>query len=123
MERTTVIGQHLVAELCDCNKNLINDRQFVETAISIAVAKSGATLLKYIDHVFEPQGLTSLALLSESHISFHSYPEYDYAAVDIFTCGNCSPEIALDYLSKAFKSKDPKITKIQREVHHALQNV
>lgn len=117
------VGTHLILELLECNSNLINDRDFIAKSIKEAILHAKATLLNYSDHVFTPQGVTSLALLSESHISFHSYPEYSYAAVDIFTCGGSEPEKALEFLIQAFESKTSQLIKIDRGTDNALQSL
>ena len=79
-------GTHLLADLYDCDHLADADR--IEAALRAAVIASGATLLDLQVHGFgEGQGVTGLALLAESHISIHSWPEHGYAAVDMFLCG------------------------------------
>jgi S-adenosylmethionine decarboxylase len=109
------IGRHCVAELgggCPC---LIDDENYVRDAIVEAARKSGASLLNITSHKFQPQGVTAIALLSESHISFHSWPEKGYAAVDAFTCGtHCDPEVAIRHLKDSFKLTEGHINIFQR---------
>ncbi len=78
---------HLL-ELYDCPPEILDDRYFIDAALAEAVDEAGATLLQQVSRRFVPQGVTALALLAESHISIHTWPEVGYAAVDIFTCGN-----------------------------------
>jgi len=79
-------GTHLLADLFECDH--LADEARIEDALRAAVAASGATLLNLHVHGFgEAQGVTGVALLAESHISIHSWPERDYAAVDMFLCG------------------------------------
>lgn len=81
-----VIGRHLIADLWGCEG--LADPARIEAALRAAVTTAGATLIDLKLHHFGPQqGVTGVALLAESHISIHSWPEHDYAAVDIFLCG------------------------------------
>lgn len=79
-------GRHLIAELHDCSG--LDDPALIERCLRDATAAAGATLLEVRLHHFGPgNGVTGVALLAESHISIHSWPEHGYAAVDIFMCG------------------------------------
>lgn len=92
----TAIGQHLIADLTGCDG--LADPARVEAALLAGVAAAGATLLAIRLHHFGPQqGVTGVALLAESHISIHTWPEHGLAAVDIFLCGAapaCAPALA-----------------------------
>ena len=97
-----LLGKHCILELYDCDESKLNDEDFIRTTIKIASKHSGATLLKLITHRFYPQGVTGLALLAESHISIHTWPESLYAAVDVFTCGDHTiPGSAASYMYTA----------------------
>ncbi|MBN2375441.1 MAG: adenosylmethionine decarboxylase [Sedimentisphaerales bacterium] len=92
-------GIHCILELYDCPSERLNDLEFICSAIKQAVRESMSTLLNLASHKFDPQGVTAVALLAESHISIHTWPEHGYAAVDIFTCGQTSnPHRACDFL-------------------------
>ena len=80
-------SKHLLLELyrCDCEK--LNDESFLRCILNRASKLANATVLNLISNKFEPQGVTAIALLAESHISIHTWPESNYSAVDIFTCG------------------------------------
>jgi S-adenosylmethionine decarboxylase proenzyme len=82
------IGYHLVASYMSCDANSLTDLQGLEMAMNEAAKASGATILSSVKHVFPPNGLTMVLLLSESHASIHTYPEYGACFVDLFTCGN-----------------------------------
>jgi S-adenosylmethionine decarboxylase len=98
------VGRHCIVELYGGNPNLLDSEEFINGALKEAAERSGATLLSLTSHKFEPQGVTALALLSESHISIHTWPELGYAAVDAFTCGkHTNPELACNHLKKAFE--------------------
>jgi S-adenosylmethionine decarboxylase len=86
-------GTHLIASYCGCDQEALTDLDSLVSAMHHAVASAGAIILKSVEHVFPPYGLTMVILLSESHASIHTYPEYGACFVDLFTCGNnCSAE-------------------------------
>ena len=104
------LGKHCVAELYGCETFILNDEQKLIELIKESVEKSGATLLKISSHKFEPQGVTIVALLAESHFSIHTWPEKGNIAIDAFTCGSARPELAiwnciLQLKPKNYKSK------------------
>jgi len=111
-----VIGKHALFELHGGNPNLLNDEEFVKGALIEAAEVAGATLLSLISHKFSPQGVTAVALLSESHISLHSWPEYGFASIDCYTCGShTDPEAACKSLKDAFEATYSAIRLLQRE--------
>jgi S-adenosylmethionine decarboxylase len=81
------LGRQLILELFDCPASFLDDPKHVERTMIQAVEKSGATLIKPFFHQFAPQGVSGVVVISESHFSIHTWPEYGYAAVDVFTCG------------------------------------
>jgi len=80
-------GKHYIASFLDCDVNALSDLQGLMAAMDKAVFSCGATVLNKTYHVFPPDGLTAVYLLSESHASIHTYPEYGACFVDLFTCG------------------------------------
>ena len=108
-------SKHLLLELygCDCEK--LNDESFLRCSLNRAAKLANATVLNLISNKFEPQGVTAIALLAESHISIHTWPESNYSAVDIFTCGqNMMPELASQYLIEALKAEEHFLRIIER---------
>jgi S-adenosylmethionine decarboxylase proenzyme len=86
-------GKHFLGSYLACDADAIGDVEALITAMDQAVEASGATILNKVHHVFPPNGVTLVYLLSESHASIHTYPEYGCCFVDLFTCGtNCSSE-------------------------------
>tara|TARA_Y100000385_G_C13012001_1_gene602109 strand:+ start:670 stop:1005 length:336 start_codon:yes stop_codon:yes gene_type:complete len=100
------LGKHCFAELYGCPYELLNDEKFLLAKIVDAINKTELTLLDISAHKFQPQGVTIVALLSESHISIHTWPETGSAALDVFTCGQNNPEIAMQYMVKELKAQD-----------------
>jgi S-adenosylmethionine decarboxylase len=99
------VGSHCILELYGCPTNLLNNPVFIKQALEEAAKVAKSTLISEVTHHFEPYGVTGLALLAESHISIHTWPEYGYIAADIFTCGeHAEPEQACKYLVQAFQA-------------------
>ena len=111
-----MVGKHCILELYECDSSRLNDEAFLRDTITDAAKRAGATLLNLITHRFEPQGVTGLALLAESHISIHTWPEAGYAAVDVFTCGDHTmPERACQVLREELGAGCHKLTSFRRE--------
>ena len=114
-------SKHLLLELyrCDCEK--LNDESFLRCILNRASKLANATVLNLISNKFEPQGVTAIALLAESHISIHTWPESNYSAVDIFTCGqNMMPELASQYLIESLMAKEHYLRVIERNPPSAV---
>ena len=121
IQSTDMVGKHCILELYDCEASRLNDEAFLRTSITIAAKRAGATLLNLITHRFEPQGVTGLALLAESHISIHTWPESGYAAVDVFTCGDHTmPEQACATLCAELQAKRHSLKSFLRETPAAV---
>jgi S-adenosylmethionine decarboxylase len=115
------VGKHCILELYGCDTARLNDEAFLRDTITAAAKRAGATLLNLITHRFEPQGVTGLALLAESHISIHTWPESGYAAVDVFTCGDHTmPERACAVLATGLAASHQKLTSFRRETPRAI---
>jgi len=115
------VGKHCILELYDCDCRRLDDEAFLRDAITTAARRAGATLLDLITHRFDPQGVTGLALLAESHISIHTWPESGYAAVDVFTCGDHTmPERACQVLVEHLEAASHKLTSFRRETPAGL---
>lgn len=110
-----VLGNHLLAEYYNCRFEKINDLAFIEKHLIFAAKACGATVVETKFHRFSPQGLSGVVVLKESHITIHTWPEYGYAAVDIFTCGSkIDPMIAYDYLKIHFEASEDTCLTIPR---------
>ena len=106
-------GTHLIVELFDVSN--IDDVEQIKTIIAEAANAAGGTLLDLTIHKFEPHGITGLALLAESHISIHTWPEKNYVAADIYTCGSTTePDKALSYLITKFTPQATTALEIKR---------
>ena len=109
------LGKHVVAEFVGCDPTLLEEEAFLKTHASEACRVAGATVLGVHSHKFEPQGATVVVLLAESHLSIHTWPEYGYAAVDVYTCGsNLTPEAAVRYLARQLKPRRKSVLLLER---------
>lgn len=112
----TFAGTHLILDFWDCQH--LDNIAFIEKTLRDAIKSAGATLLHIHLHHFTPNGgVSGVAVLAESHISIHTWPERSYAALDIFMCGDTQPEKAVDVLKHAFK---PKRTDIKNHLRGLL---
>ena len=106
-------GDHLIIDFWGANP--LNDISKMEQALKDAVKASAATLLHiHLHHFNSTGGISGVAVLAESHISVHTWPEKNYAAFDIFMCGKAKPKNAISILEKAFSPTKTKITEIKR---------
>ncbi len=110
-----VLGKHLLLELKECNPRLLNDLDHIRNSLLRAAEDLGAHVVGESFHQFSPQGVTGILSIAESHISIHTWPEYGYAAADIFTCGSSfQPLEAAEILIEQLESKDQDITEVPR---------
>ncbi|CAM03604.1 S-adenosylmethionine decarboxylase [Saccharopolyspora erythraea NRRL 2338] len=108
-------GRHVIAELVSVEPGLLDDEEFLRRALGDALAAAGATVCAMSSHRFQPQGVTVLALLTESHASVHTYPEFGAAFVDAFTCGSTAdPERAVRLLVRALDASVGQLRTLRR---------
>ncbi|GAB4517331.1 MAG: adenosylmethionine decarboxylase [Roseibium sp.] len=105
-------GAHLIIDLYDAER--LDDLAFVEDTLRTCVDEAGATLLHIHLHPFEPKGVSGVAVLAESHISVHTWPEAGYAAFDVFMCGNAQPERCVEVLRRAFRPGKTAVSELLR---------
>ena len=107
--------KHILFDLKDCPSDLLDDERFVRNSLFHASILSNSELININAHKFKPQGVTGLAMLADSHISIHTWPEKNIAKCDIFTCGEkCLPELAVQYLTEAFKAVESTSQEYER---------
>lgn len=109
------LGRQILVEFYDCDSDKINDVEFIESSFLAATKASKATVISHNFHKFSPYGVSGVVVIAESHVSIHSWPEYNYAAVDIFTCGDTiDPWVIQEYLKEAFNSKNISSMEMKR---------
>ncbi len=105
-------GTHLIIEVVDGEG--LDDEERIRQAFLDSIRASGATLLHIHTHKFTPQGVSGVAVLAESHISVHTWPEVGYGAFDVFMCGDADPWQAVPIIKKAFNAREVRVTEILR---------
>ena len=109
------LGRHLLLELFDCDPHAINNLEAVKGALVEAAKRAQATIVDVVFHEFNPFGISGVVVIAESHLSIHTWPEYRYAAVDIFSCGAAlQPEAAASYLVEQFGAEHTSAVEMQR---------
>ncbi|OGH56625.1 MAG: S-adenosylmethionine decarboxylase proenzyme [Candidatus Lindowbacteria bacterium RIFCSPLOWO2_12_FULL_62_27] len=109
------LGKHLLVELYDCDPKLLNNTSTVEREMQRAARAAKATIVRSTFHTFSPWGVSGVVLIAESHLTIHTWPEHNYAAIDIFTCGgSVEPYTAYQVLKDAFRSKNSSVIELKR---------
>jgi S-adenosylmethionine decarboxylase len=111
------LGRHLIIELFHCDPTILNDRKTLESCLLEAVRVSGATTIQPFFHHFAPHGISGVILIAESHFAVHTWPEYGYCALDIFTCGDqIEADEALVFLREKLGAQNVSTMEIKRGV-------
>lgn len=109
------LGKHLLLELKDCDRDALNNLSFLKSTMLQAARECGAKVLGESFHTFEPQGVSGVVAIAESHLFIHTWPEFGYAAADIFTCGTTvKPEAAAGILIDRLQAKNHSVIEIKR---------
>lgn len=113
----TTLGHHWIVDLHGCPAGLLDDHDLIRNRLKETTERYGLSLLKIVSNQFEPQGVTAVGLLAESHISIHTWPEHCYAAVDIFTCGSDQKlHAACQFIAESLQAKESTVLRLQRGV-------
>jgi S-adenosylmethionine decarboxylase len=112
-------GRHLLAEYRGCDSTLLNDIDLISKALRQAAVEAGSTIVASVFHPFTPQGVTGVVVLEESHLSIHTWPEHGYVAVDFYTCGDCKPDLAHEFLSKELGATYAEVMFVDRGMEGA----
>lgn len=111
------LGRHLLLELYECSSEILNNLETVKTALVEAAKRAEATIIDVVFHEFNPFGISGVVVIAESHLSIHTWPEYRYAAVDIFSCGDSlKPAAAANYLVEQFRASRASCVEVKRGV-------
>jgi S-adenosylmethionine decarboxylase len=109
------LGRQVLVEYYHCNSTIINDVTEIETILLEATKRAKASIISHNFHKFSPHGVSGTIVIAESHIAIHTWPEYNYAAVDIFTCGETiDPWIIQEFLKEQFESKSISSMELKR---------
>lgn len=112
------LGRHVILELHDCDRKRLSNCEFLRETLLEACRRAGATILGNSFHVFSPyDGVSGVIIIAESHLSIHTWPEYSYAAVDIFACGDSlHPERAVELMVQELRAGNHSVTEIKRGI-------
>lgn len=113
----TALGTHILLDLRACDRDVLNDVAAVRRAMLDAAVAAHATIISESFHAFSTIGVSGAVIIAESHLSIHTWPEYGFAAVDIFTCGaTLRPDRAVAVLIERLRCGEPKQWEVQRGV-------
>lgn len=112
-----VFGRHIISELWDCDQKKLNDLVFVKETMVNAAIEAGAEVREVAFHQFAPQGVSGVVIISESHLTIHSFPEHGYASIDVYTCGeHVRPHNAVKYIVEKLEAKNINNKELMRGV-------
>ncbi|WCL81738.1 polyamine aminopropyltransferase [Saprospira sp. CCB-QB6] len=118
------LGRHILVEFFGCSPDILNDVITIEKSMVNAAIEAQATVINATFHHFSPYGVSGVVVIQESHLAIHTWPEYGYAAVDLFTCGDeVNPWISYDYLKTAFEADYGSAMEINRGQADLLKRV
>lgn len=110
-----VLGRHMLVEFYNCDAAALDDVAGIETHMNNAALACGATIVQSTFHRFEPWGVSGVVVISESHLAIHTWPEYGYASVDLYTCGeDIDPLAAYEHLRLMLGAQEAEIQTLQR---------
>ena len=111
------LGRHILAEFYGCPMETLSDLEQIKQSMVAAALEAGAEVKETVFHQFSPQGISGVVAISESHLAIHSWPEFGYAAVDVFTCGQTvDPWVSCNYLKQAFSAQNMSAREIERGI-------
>jgi S-adenosylmethionine decarboxylase len=111
------LGRHLLLELFDCDAEALNSLETVKASMVEAAKRAQATIVDVVFHEFNPFGISGVVVIAESHLAIHTWPEYRFAAVDVFSCGDTlRPQAAADYLMEQLGATRASVVELQRGI-------
>lgn len=117
------LGRHILVEFYNCDTDILGNHEKIEKIMCEAAIKSNATIVTSCFHKFNPCGVSGAVIIQESHLTIHTWPEYGYASVDLYTCGDSvNPWIGFDYLEKELCSERSESTEVARGMVEKIKN-
>lgn len=109
------LGRHILAEFFECDTQILNDSHLIEIYMKQAAIDCNATIINSVFQTFNPHGVSGVVVIAESHLAIHTWPEYGYAAVDVFTCGDTvDPWVATRSLQELLKAQSVTTVEMKR---------
>ena len=116
------LGRHLLLELKICNEEVLDDLDFIKDCLTEAAVQCGATVVGESFYHFSPYGVSGVVNIAESHIAIHTWPEHQYAAVDVFTCGeDVDPEKAASFITERLGAQSHSLIELRRGLMEGSQ--
>ncbi len=113
----SALGRHILAEFYGCPMETLSDLEQIKQSMVAAALEAGAEVKETVFHQFSPQGVSGVVVISESHLAIHTWPEFGYAAVDVFTCGQTvDPWVSCNYLKQTFSAQNMSAREIKRGI-------
>lgn len=117
------LGRHILVEFYNCDCEILGSHEKIEEIMCEAAIRSNATIVTSCFHKFNPWGVSGAVIIQESHLTIHTWPEYGYASVDLYTCGDSvNPWLAFDYLEKELNAEKSESTEIARGMVEKIKN-
>ncbi|MCS6965521.1 MAG: adenosylmethionine decarboxylase [Candidatus Kapabacteria bacterium] len=109
------LGRQILIELYQCEPRILNSEEQIRAILVEATRRSGATIVSDTFHTFSPHGVSGVVVIAESHVSIHTWPEYGYAAVDVFTCGDrIDPWVIAEHLHRELQAQSSSSMELKR---------
>lgn len=109
------LGRHILVEYYNCDKEILKDHSIIEEYMKNAAIEAKATIVTSCFHKFNPWGVSGAVIIQESHLTIHTWPEFGYASVDLFTCGDTvNPWLGFKYLEEVLKAERSESTEVAR---------
>ncbi|MCY6372043.1 adenosylmethionine decarboxylase [Clostridium ganghwense] len=117
------LGRHILVEFYNCDKEILNNHALIEKYMNEAAEAANATIVTSCFHMFNPWGVSGAVIIQESHLTIHTWPEYGYASVDLFTCGDSvNPWVGFDYLKDKLKAEKHEASEVARGLVDRIQH-
>lgn len=116
-------GRHLIVECFGCDRDRLEDRDVIEAVLRDAAAAAGAEVVASAFHAFSPHGVTGVVVVEESHLSIHCWPEAEYAAADIFTCGRCVAKNAVAVIQRGLDAERIEVLTLERGIRDVDRSI
>jgi S-adenosylmethionine decarboxylase len=109
------LGQQLIVELYGCDRTLLDDPSRLEQILTESIRRSGGTIIRPCFHQFSPHGVTGVVVIAESHVSIHTWPEFGYCALDVFTCGTqVQTDQIFEYVRSELQAQETSVMEVKR---------
>ena len=123
-KESIVMGHHAISEIYECNAEQLDNIEYIKTVVKESAKAANLTIVEENFHKFSPIGISGVLILSESHLTIHTWPEYKYVAIDCFTCGDKGdPRYACELIAQKLKSKNYIINEIERGMDYELPRI